>query len=109
LKGATHRADDEEHKRLGRERLDEPTRTEQRLGWVDFSVTTTEPPPNGAKPSFRPLREPSADWPQCARKNVCQDVGRSGTGGMPAAFKIRAIVERPTRCPTFFNAPWIRV
>ena len=26
-----------------------------------------------------------------------------------AAFQIRVMVERPTRCPTFFNAPWIRV
>jgi hypothetical protein len=26
-------------------------------------------------------------------------VGRSGTGGIPCAFRIRAIVDRPTRCP----------
>jgi len=32
-----------------------------------------------------------------------------GTGGRPWALRIRAIVERPTRCPTFFSAPWIRV
>jgi hypothetical protein len=47
--------------------------------------------------------------PQCARRNVCHDVGRSGTGGMPCALRIRAIVDRPTRCPTFFRAPPIRV
>jgi hypothetical protein len=44
-----------------------------------------------------------------ARRNVCHDVGRSGTGGRPCALRIRAIVDRPTRCPTFFSAPWIRV
>jgi hypothetical protein len=42
--------------------------------------------------------------PQCARRNVCHDVGRCGAGGSPWAFKIRAIVDRPTRWPTFFNA-----
>jgi hypothetical protein len=47
--------------------------------------------------------------PQCAFKNVCHDVGRSGTGGRPAAFNIRRIVVRPTRWPTFSSAPWIRV
>ena len=47
--------------------------------------------------------------PQCARRNVCHDVGRSGTGGRPCAFKIRAMVDRPTRWPTFFKAPRIRV
>jgi hypothetical protein len=46
---------------------------------------------------------------QCARRSVCHDVGRSGTGGTPAAFRIRATVERPTRWPTFLRAPWIRV
>ena len=35
--------------------------------------------------------------PQCARRNVCHDVGRSGTGGSPFGLSIRAIVERPTR------------
>ena len=30
---------------------------------------------------------------------------RSGTGGRLCALRIRAIVERPTRCPTFFIAP----
>jgi hypothetical protein len=34
--------------------------------------------------------------PQCARRNVCHDVGRFGAGSKPRAFKIRAIVERPT-------------
>ena len=29
--------------------------------------------------------------------------------GRPAAFRMRRIVDRPTRCPTFFSAPWIRV
>jgi hypothetical protein len=47
--------------------------------------------------------------PQCVLRNVGQEVGRCGTGGTPAAFKIRRIVERPTRWPTFFSAPWIRV
>src|SRR4030095_15377644 len=47
--------------------------------------------------------------PQCAFRNVCHDVGRCGTGGNPCAFKTRAIVDRPTRCPRFFKAPWIRV
>jgi hypothetical protein len=47
--------------------------------------------------------------PQCAFKNVSQEVGRCGTGGRPAAFRMRRIVDRPTRCPTFFSAPWIRV
>jgi hypothetical protein len=32
--------------------------------------------------------------PQCARRNICHDVGRCGTGGRPWAFKIRAIVDR---------------
>jgi hypothetical protein len=35
--------------------------------------------------------------PQCARRNVCHDVGRSGTGGSPFRLSIRVIVERPTR------------
>jgi hypothetical protein len=35
--------------------------------------------------------------PQCARRNVCHDVGRSGTGGSPFRLSIRAVVERPTR------------
>jgi hypothetical protein len=47
--------------------------------------------------------------PQCARRKVCHDVGRSGTGASPCPLSIRAIVERPTRCPTFLRAPWIRV
>jgi len=42
--------------------------------------------------------------PQCAFKNVCHDVGRCGTGGRPAAFKIRRMVVRPTRWPTFSSA-----
>jgi hypothetical protein len=29
-------------------------------------------------------------------KNVCHDVGRFGAGGTPWAFKMRAIVDRPT-------------
>src|SRR6266566_5572761 len=46
--------------------------------------------------------------PQCARKKACQDVGRSVTGGMPAVFKIRAIVERPTRCRhSFKTSPYL--
>ena len=32
--------------------------------------------------------------PQCARRNVRHDARCSGTGGMPCAFRIRAIVER---------------
>lgn len=32
---------------------------------------------------------------QCARRNVCHDVDRSGTGGVPCAFRIRAIIDRP--------------
>jgi hypothetical protein len=47
--------------------------------------------------------------PQCARRNVCHEVGRSGTGRRPCAFRIRAIVDRPTRCPRFLSAPRIRV
>jgi hypothetical protein len=43
--------------------------------------------------------------PQWAFRNVCHDVGRCGTGGRPAAFTMRRIVERPTRCPTFCSAP----
>jgi hypothetical protein len=27
--------------------------------------------------------------PQCGRRNVCHEVGRCGTGGSPAAFRIR--------------------
>ena len=42
---------------------------------------------------------------QEALRKVCHEVGRSGTGGRPWVFRIRAIVERPTRCPTFFSAP----
>jgi hypothetical protein len=42
---------------------------------------------------------------QCARKSVCHEVGRSGTGGIPCAFRTQAIVDRPTRCATFFIAP----
>jgi hypothetical protein len=47
--------------------------------------------------------------PQCARRNVCHDVERSGTGEMPRDRRIRAIVDRPTSYPTFLSAPWIRV
>jgi hypothetical protein len=47
--------------------------------------------------------------PQCARRNVCHDVGRAGTGGRPWALRIRAMVERPTRWPTFLSAPWMPV
>ena len=32
--------------------------------------------------------------PACARRNVCQEVGRSGVGGRACAFGIRAMVER---------------
>ena len=42
---------------------------------------------------------------QWARRNVSQEVGRAGTGGMPCAFRIRAIVDRPTRWPMFLRAP----
>jgi hypothetical protein len=45
----------------------------------------------------------------CARRKACHDVGRSETSGRPCAFRMRAVVERPTRCPTLFSAPWIRV
>jgi hypothetical protein len=37
--------------------------------------------------------------------NVRQVIGRLQLDGMPAAFKMRATVERPTRWPRFFNAP----
>jgi hypothetical protein len=47
--------------------------------------------------------------PQCAHRNVCHDVGRLGSGEFPCALRIRAIVDRPTRCPRFFSAPRIRV
>jgi hypothetical protein len=43
--------------------------------------------------------------PQWARRNVCQFVGRWGTGCNPDALSIRAMVERPTSWPRFFNAP----
>jgi hypothetical protein len=46
--------------------------------------------------------------PQWAFKNVVHEVGRCGTGGKPADFRIRRMVERPTRWPTFFSAPWMR-
>ena len=48
-----------------------------------------------------------ATAPKCARRNVCHEVGRAGTGGSPCLLRIRAIVERPTRCPGFLRAPWI--
>jgi hypothetical protein len=35
----------------------------------------------------------------CARRKVCHEVGRSGTGGRPWVFRIRAIVERPDAMP----------
>jgi len=28
---------------------------------------------------------------------------------MPSALRMLAIVERATRCPTFFSVPWIRL
>ena len=46
--------------------------------------------------------------PQCAARNVRHDRGRSGTGPIPAARSIVAIVDRATRCPRFCKAPWIR-
>jgi hypothetical protein len=33
---------------------------------------------------------------ECVRRNVCQDVGRAGTGESPWALRMRAIVDRPT-------------
>ena len=47
--------------------------------------------------------------PQCERKNVCPEVGRSGTGEILCVRRIRTIVERPTWCPRFVSARWIRV
>src|SRR4029453_17323484 len=47
--------------------------------------------------------------PQWACRNVRHDVGRSGTGGIPSVLRIRAMVDRPTRCPTFLRAPRIGV
>ena len=75
------------------------------------------PPPRMAPTRGRPRqvdtsvvkKSAPAITPQCARKNVCHAVGRRGTGGSPCRFSIRAIVERPTRWPTFFSAPCIRV
>ena len=46
---------------------------------------------------------------QWAFRNICHELGRRGTGGRPWAFKILTIVDRPTRCPGFLSAPWIRV
>jgi len=37
------------------------------------------------------------------------DIGRSPLGGIPSAFRTAAIVDRATRCPRFFKAPWMRV
>ena len=39
------------------------------------------------------------------RRKVCQDVGRTGTGGRPCALTMRAVVVRPTRWPTTVSAP----
>jgi hypothetical protein len=41
-----------------------------------------------------------------ARRNVCHEVRRPGTGDTPRAFNIRAIVERPTPWPRFFSAAY---
>jgi hypothetical protein len=46
--------------------------------------------------------------PRCARRNVRQDVGRSGAGRMPFAFSAFAIVLPATRCPRRFSSPWMR-
>ena len=49
------------------------------------------------------LHEQRLGAPQCALENVCHDVGRCGTGGRPAAFRIRPnrrvpCLRRPARC-----------
>lgn len=46
---------------------------------------------------------------QCAARNVRHVVDRSRHGGMPSDFRMFAMVDRATRCPTFFSAPWMRV
>jgi hypothetical protein len=53
----------------------------------------------------RPPRSPL----QWARKNVRQDDGRSGAGGIPLSFRTVATVILATRWPKFLSAPWIRV
>ena len=44
---------------------------------------------------------------QCAPTNVRQVIGRCPLGATPCSFRIRATVDRPTRYPKFFNAPWM--
>jgi hypothetical protein len=73
--------------------------------WITNTVYTVTKPRH-VQTSVVKKSAPTIAW---ARRKVCHEVGRSGTGGRPFVFRMRAIVERPTRCPTFFSAPWIRV
>ncbi|MFN7586936.1 MAG: hypothetical protein ACK5UQ_00285 [Planctomycetota bacterium] len=54
-------------------------------------------------------RSAAAIVPAWAFKNVRHEVGRSGAGAMPAAFKIFATVVLATLCPTLPSAPTILV
>jgi hypothetical protein len=47
--------------------------------------------------------------PQWARRNVRQEVGRSGAGGIPLVLRTLATVLRAAPWPRFFSAPWMRV
>ena len=46
-----------------------------------------------------------ATSPQCARKNVRHEVGRSGAGRIPWSFSTWPIVLAATRCPSFLSSP----
>jgi hypothetical protein len=47
----------------------------------------------------------------CVRRNRRQlvSVCRDGAGGIRWRFRIRRIVEAPTRWPSLSNSPWIRM
>jgi hypothetical protein len=47
--------------------------------------------------------------PRWAVRNILQDDGRSGAGGIPLSFRTLATGLRATRWPRFLSARWIRV
>jgi hypothetical protein len=65
--------------------------------------------PASPRPDFRLEEVGAGNVASCARRKVRREVERCGTRGSPAAFRIRRMVERPTRWLTFVSASWIRV
>src|SRR5205809_7935460 len=76
------------------------------LGYVTATLATFFIDRDADRPDAAVAGERSIS-PQCARRNVCHDVERSGTGEIPYVRRIRGIVERPTWCPRCSSAPWI--